>query len=292
MTIIVGTDFSVPATAASLVAVELAKALKHPLVLVHATPAKSASLEGKTRAASEELSAQSGWPVDFAVVDGAPEAALPALAATSKAALVIIAGQSSKPKQPWLLGSVAERVVQTTLTPVLAVREPESILAWLRAEHELRVTVGVERTALAHRALSWANWLQRAGQVQVTAVQIAWPAEARLKAAKQTPVALDRFAPELEDTLLSELAEWAGALRARVALAVRPGWGRVDAHLLQVAVELQADVLVVGTNQREALARIWQGSVSRAVLGQAPMNVVCVPPFVTPADEISSAAPR
>ena len=60
-------------------------------------------------------------------------------------------------------------------------------------------------------------------------------------------------------------------------------WGRPDSHLIEVAADSRADLLVVGTSQRRGLARL--GSVSRAVLHYAHMNVACVP-----AAEIERAA--
>jgi len=59
---------------------------------------------------------------------------------------------------------------------------------------------------------------------------------------------------------------------------VRPGWGRVDSHLTQLAAEAEVDLLVVGTHKRAGIARLWQGAVSRGVLHGASMSVACIPP--------------
>ena len=56
--------------------------------------------------------------------------------------------------------------------------------------------------------------------------------------------------------------EWRVANARPEVLVVRPGWGRVDSHLTQLATESKMDLLVVGTNQRSGIARLWQGSVS------------------------------
>ena len=73
-----------------------------------------------------------------------------------------------------------------------------------------------------------------------------------------------------------------GAKRVRVR--IEKGWGRSDAHLIQVAREEHADLIVIGTHQRHGLARLGHLSVSRGVLHYAPMNVVCVP-FAAPFEE-------
>jgi nucleotide-binding universal stress UspA family protein len=62
-----------------------------------------------------------------------------------------------------------------------------------------------------------------------------------------------------------------------VSWHVEGNWGRVDSPLLHDARRMAADVVVVGTNQRAGLARVWQGSVSRHVLHNADGDVVTVP---------------
>ena len=61
------------------------------------------------------------------------------------------------------------------------------------------------------------------------------------------------------------------------ALRIEPSMGACAYHLLSVASALQADLVVVGTHQRSAIARLWEGSVSRAVLRDSTASVVTVP---------------
>jgi hypothetical protein len=51
----------------------------------------------------------------------------------------------------------------------------------------------------------------------------------------------------------------------------------VDAQLVGLAIEEQADLIVVGTHQWHGLSRLRHGSVSRGILRHAPMSVACVP---------------
>jgi nucleotide-binding universal stress UspA family protein len=55
------------------------------------------------------------------------------------------------------------------------------------------------------------------------------------------------------------------------------GWGRIDSHLAQLADEKEADLLVVGSHQRNVGERIWHGSVSRSAIHEASCSVLCVP---------------
>ena len=66
-----------------------------------------------------------------------------------------------------------------------------------------------------------------------------------------------------------------------VHVRVIASWGRVDVPLIQIASESQADLVVVGTHQRQGLSRFWLGSVSRAILHHAPESVAVVPPHAT-----------
>lgn len=71
-------------------------------------------------------------------------------------------------------------------------------------------------------------------------------------------------------------ARWcAGQENVRVLL--QGGWGRPDAQLVGMAVEAQADLIVVGTHQRHGFSLLGESSVSRGILRHAPMNVACVP---------------
>jgi len=58
---------------------------------------------------------------------------------------------------------------------------------------------------------------------------------------------------------------------------VEPLVNRADARLIELATQAQADVIVIGTRQRQGLSRFGEHSVSRGILRHAPMNVVCVP---------------
>ena len=67
-----------------------------------------------------------------------------------------------------------------------------------------------------------------------------------------------------------------------VRVHIEKGWGRSDAHLIEMAREERADLIVVGTHQRHGLGRIGHLSVSRGVLHHAPMCVACVPVSAAP----------
>ena len=62
-----------------------------------------------------------------------------------------------------------------------------------------------------------------------------------------------------------------------VSVRVRGNWGRADYQLLDMALESEADLVVIGTHQWHGLNRLRGVSVSRGLLHRAPMSVACVP---------------
>jgi nucleotide-binding universal stress UspA family protein len=64
---------------------------------------------------------------------------------------------------------------------------------------------------------------------------------------------------------------------ARFDLQVRSIRASADSWLVTFAKRQNADLIVVGTNQKGTLRRLCLGSVSRSVLREATSSVACVP---------------
>jgi nucleotide-binding universal stress UspA family protein len=113
----------------------------------------------------------------------------------------------------------------------------------------------------------------------LTLVHVAWPYGEHYRLGVSGPMPLDHLRPEVHHQLVSDLVRWAAAVPCTTSpkFKVIPGWGRIDSHLAQVASDKDADLLVVGTHQRNVAARLWHGSVSRQVIHEATCNVLCVP---------------
>ena len=292
MTIVCGTDFSDNAVLAARAAGAIAMRLAVPLTLVHVMDKREAAHRGGARhdavddslrarlcAQAEELRARFGIDVEPLAVPGVADEQLVALAGSVAARLLVVAALGARPQQHGRLGSMAERVVQSSPMPVLVVRDGARFEAWARGAQPLRVLVGVELTTTAQRALRWASALRVIGPCDLLVTQVAWPPGEHLRLGLRAPMPLDHLLPDLEQVLRRDLEAWAGVLPGpgETSFLVQSGWGRVDAHLTQLAAEAQADLLVVGTHQRAGMARLWQGSVSRGVLHAAAMSVACVP---------------
>jgi nucleotide-binding universal stress UspA family protein len=192
--------------------------------------------------------------------------------ATSRGArLVVVGALGRRGGSLWRLGSTADRVAQTSRFPVLVVREATSITEWTRGGRTLEVLVGIDKTPSADAAVSWLSEIESLGRCRVTCGHVYWPPEMKGKP-------LGTGQAETEAALAGELRTRIAPLRGGRPFELRllGGLGRPADHLVSIAESARADLVVVGANQRTLLGRFWHGSVSRGVIDQAPMNVVCV----------------
>jgi nucleotide-binding universal stress UspA family protein len=292
MTIVCGIDFSERAAQVARVAGTLARRLDEPLWLVHVVDELGTEIatrgvydpvfdpqRAKLRHQADELRADTGVEAEPILLLGAAHQQLVDVARAAHARLLVVSALGAEHQRRRLLGSVAERVAQSSPVPVLAVRDGRSLLAWARGDEPLRVMVGVDLGPTSKAALRWAAELRAMGSCELIVVQIAWPPEEHGRLGIPGPMPLDHLVSEVQETLERDLRAWASALAGdgETRFVVSPGWGRVDTHLADLAAEANADLLVIGTHQRAGLARTWLGSVSRGVLHNASTNVVCVP---------------
>ncbi|HEU5075881.1 MAG TPA: universal stress protein, partial [Polyangiaceae bacterium] len=291
MSIICGTDFSHNAQKASEVAAALAARMGWPLALVHvieefsvealldtAREQRSDSLRRRLQTEARTLAARYDVKVEPVALTGVAYEALAELAKERRAPFLIVASLSA-PERPWAVGSIAERVAQCSSVPVLVIRDAARLLAWLNGERALSVLVGVDGGAASRAALDFAASLRGFGPVDLLLTQIAWPMGEYSRYGVAPPVPVEGLRPELEALLVRDLTAWAGEIAGAGAfrVSVRPGLGRVDAHLDGAAREADADLIVVGAHQRSGAARLWQASVSRGVLHGSATNVASVP---------------
>ena len=293
--ILCGTDFSENAAKAANVAAALATRLKVPLVLAHAGElptkgeseeyydaqyydAQTASARARVHKEAERLRAL-GATVEGIVSDGAPDEVLVQLARQHEARLVVVSSLGLRAPARWLLGSVAERTAESSPVPTLIVRDAAPFEAWARGERVLKVFVGVDFTATSDAALRWVAELRGIGPCEVIAGYVDWPPEEAVRLGLSGRFELGENPPTMQQVLERDMREKVTRVLGEGHLHVRvlAKWGRAEAPLAQMAVEAQADLVVVGTHQRHGLSQLWHGSVSRGILHLAPMSVACVP---------------
>jgi nucleotide-binding universal stress UspA family protein len=278
--ILCATNFSPEAVAAATVAAELARLRDEELWLVFVMPAHIARTFGRTvfSTGEEALNLEAarlqklGAVVHPTVLTGKLHRELPRFATANKIGLVVM-GETHR--EPGLLGSsTLARVGQHLESPLWAVREPERILAWTRGERPLKVFVGVDQSRSTDVAVRWVEKLSTYGKLEVVGGHVYFPPVEYQRLGLRLPHAWNDENPELLATLHRELlAKLPSSLSPRMIL--RSAIGRVSDHLVALATEEQADLLVLGTHHHRALGKLF--SVSEQALQIAPLSVVCVP---------------
>jgi nucleotide-binding universal stress UspA family protein len=285
--ILVGTDFSERARAATAVAATLAASLNADLRLVHVLEPGplswlSSRQQAEVRASVEvaldaevrALAAIHARPIARAVLDGAPATVLAEDAAACGAALVIVAA-ISRDGSLLRIGGTAERLVQVARTPVLVIREPAPLERWLSGE-PLPVAAFLADDAASERAVEWLRVLRRVGRCDVAALHAYYVDQAtrRYGMAPRPLTAADR---DIEAYVTRDLEAQVGVLGGRGGLSLHPvlAIGRIADPLLTSPVGAAAALIVVGNHRSRGLARL--SSVASAVVHGARASVLIVP---------------
>jgi len=288
MTVVCATDLTDSAGRAEVAAAHLAARLGGRRPLVHAVDLGREEVYEEPRSAVVTWARRHldrtairlrriGCDVDVAVEAGSPEEVVSGVARRLSARVVVVAPHGSRLPLIGHLGSHTERLVREAPVPVLMVRDERPFVEWAMQGRPLRVLVGVDHTASSERALRWVVDLCRSGPCDVIAAHVYWPPGEvrRLGLRGASTIEGD---PEIEATLRRDLGERVASLAGpEVPLRVDAFLGRVADRLIHLAGEERADLIAVGAHRKGALARLWEGSVSRDLLHHSTGSVVCVP---------------
>lgn len=291
MKIICGTDFSANSAEAANVAASLAARYHSRLTLLHAVEPAHVNFMSKDHVdylrakLGRKLVTEGnrlrklGADVGESLVLGRPHEVLAESAKRSKASLIVVSSLGKIAVSRLLVGSVAERTAQSATVPTLVVRDHKRLTAWAQGNRTLNVFVCYDFSPSSDAALRWVATLKDIGRCRLTVSYVSWPpSEAWRLGAGGYSSSSDNPA-EVKAVLERDLKERFAALlgRRKVKLDVDTWWGSQDVRLVDTAKSENADLIVVGTNQRRGVDRFWLGSVSRGILHHAPMNVACVP---------------
>jgi nucleotide-binding universal stress UspA family protein len=301
MIILCGTDFTPSAAAAADAASALAARLQASLRLIHVTDAPDADdggkepssraarlrahheaergdLEQRLRAEAKRIAAH-GVAAEPVVLTGQADEALVAEAGRAGAGLIVTGALGQRARPRWRLGSTTDRIAQHAACPVLVARDAGPFTGWARNGAPLRIVVGVDASPASEVAIRWLPVLRAGGPLKLVGAHVYWPPEVRERLHLHGPVPIGKNHPEVDAAITRELGERFSARTCGqpVELRIVGGLGRIGDHLVQIAEEEKADLIVVGSQQRGSLERIWHGSISHRVVEAAPMNVLCVP---------------
>ncbi|HUQ08377.1 MAG TPA: universal stress protein [Kofleriaceae bacterium] len=291
--IVVGMDFSPGADVAVRRAAEIAAQHGAEIVLVHATTVpqrpdvpesmaatadalvkvlddRLASERGQLAAIRDRVAAESGVTVSQLIVDEYPDDALVAAGTQVGADLVITGSRDKSALRRWLLGSTAEHVVRRADSSVLVARSGDPDRGFGR------IVVGTDFSPGATIALA-------------RAVELAQPgANLDLVHCLHHPMfrPVPGVDPVLADDYKAFLAQLVAEAHARCEEAMRVHTGaRVTfrSHVVEdqpreavcdLAEQVQADLVAVGSHGRRGIRRLVLGSVAEATVRHAPCSVL------------------
>ena len=299
MKILCGTDFTAEAGEAAALAGAWARRLGGSISLVHAyhLPAAQAPtvdgvaaleldrhlralIEGALQAAAAPLRAL-GVEVDLHMREGPPDQVMAALCGGLSPDLLVVGDHHQGFTGRLSFGFVSDRLQAQVHTPMLVSRGDSSRLrAWCESDRPLRVVVGADLSETSDAALRWLRRLWGQTRAHLTVVHAYWP-----------PGEYDRVAGAADRPWMSPDPAAVEALSARVDALLGPPpegstleqrlWPSLGniAHPIGLWAEReQADLVVVGSRPGSLLERLWRGSGAHAVLHNAPVPVLCIPP--------------
>jgi nucleotide-binding universal stress UspA family protein len=289
--IICGTDFSIHASEAADVAAALAKRLDEALVLVHVEdqvefiPSHPGTFAADLIQTREQLhdEAERLRPVAGTVKEelltGSPYQGLVDVASRSSTRLLIVSSLGQIAPSQFLVGSVAERTAESSPIPTLIVKCHVPLTEWATGKRPLKIVICDDFSANSEAALRWTNEFRQIGPCDIVVAHVNWPPEDRHRLGVHSPAAMTENPVVVQRALERDLTERAIQVFGEnvFKIHVRAGWGRADLHLIEIAKNESADLIVVGTHQRQGINRIWLGSVSRGILHHAPTNIAVIP---------------
>ncbi len=288
MSILCGIDFSEASWRAAGVAVGIAARRGLPVHLVHAMADwptgvyadEKAGLLTTTRRALEREAAKlqgKGAEVHIHVELEPPQTSLIRVASELGAALLVFGATGMSQVGHQAVGRTADRLAQQSRVPALVVRSAEPFEQWMTQGRPLRIVVGLDFNMASDAAWQWARDLGRVGPVELIGVHVYSPPHELSRLGLGGMRSYIGADPEVDRVLHREMEDRFHADGIGVKLRVEPGIGRPSDHLLGIALEERADLVVVGSHRRSSVARLWEGSTSRRVLQDGRGAVVCVP---------------
>ena len=290
MKILCGTDFTPNSHDAARVASAWARRFKDTLVLAHVVQRPAVKgldetvWEGYLAPFREELAqhaerlTQEGTTVKTELRVGGAGEELTALAGRKGTRLNVVSSVGRIAVSRLLVGSVAERIAESSPVPTLVVRKPAPLIGWGEGRRPLEILVAADFSPTTEAALGWVREFQAAGDCEVTVAYIDWPPRERSRLGVTGSVTLGDNPPEVQSALERDLTEHARQFLGDSArVVVVASWGRPAVKTVELATDSGADLIVTGAHQVHGLRRLWHSSFSRVLLHDSPTNVVVVP---------------
>lgn len=217
---------------------------------------------------------------------GDAAAAICECAAEQHADLIAMMSHGYSGVRRWALGSVSDKVLHATHTPLFLARSNERI----PTPHTpiKRILVPLDGSAFAQAALTSAIALARTADAEITLLHVVPPL-----VSTYTPETFT-LSPQTEENLFSEadlsLHDCAEQVRrARVPVTTVVVYGYIAEAILAEAASRKIDLIVMATHGRSGMQRLMLGSVADKLAHASSVPLLLVRPSVdAPANHTSN----
>lgn len=274
--IIVGTDFSKGSYIALELAIDVANRFQSDIILIWARREKmlfsSEQIDTMSNLAEERLQElcdkynplMEHGKMRWQITNGRVAPALATTATRELASMIIIGTNGASGFEKYWMGSQAVRIVQDSPCPVLTVRQGYDFHKQLE-----RIVVPIRVNSNSRQKVPPAATMARVFDSEVHVLG--------LLSTKEEESSLKTYVAQSTDFLEKE------GVRYRVEL--RPYSNYCDT-VLNYAEEVNADLLVINTEQDRFLSQIFLGTNAQQIVHRAQIPVLCI----HPADYINVAA--
>ncbi len=195
--------------------------------------------------------------------------------------MIVMATHGRSGVSRWLLGSVAEKVLQTSPAPLVLIRPSEEAQTEASAPEITSystILVPLDGSALAERALGQAQVLAKAAGAKLLLVSVVSGFEdpGMIRRAESVR-ALEVLYEQEKQRLAGYLSSTAQQIEEEgISVQTLLLEGDAAVELLRASRESGADLIVMSTHGRGGLERLWLGSVAIRVAHAAELPVLLV----------------
>lgn len=176
----------------------------------------------------------------------------------------------------FLLGSVAEKVLRTSLVPVMTV-PPHVPDASTGGNPFRRILYATDFSGGSDAALAYAGSLAQHGAAQLTIVHVVEAFPVGQDPVVGAPFDVAAYHAELEKRALTKLQRLVPpTIRAACDVAEVLATGKPYVEILRIAAERQIDLIVLGVHGRNAVDRLVFGSTTEHILRRATCPILTV----------------
>ncbi|MBF6615027.1 MAG: universal stress protein [Chloroflexi bacterium] len=202
----------------------------------------------------------------------------------AETAMIVMATHGRSGLSRWLLGSVAEKILQQSPAPLVLIRpaaddpETEVSLSATGLPTYHTILVPLDGSLLAEQALEKAQMLAAATGSSLLLVSVA-PAADDLTAGRRSEITrrIEVLRERERKRLAAYLADVAHDIEdAGIPVRTRLSHGDPAEEILRASISAGADLIVMATHGRSGLKRLWLGSVAMKVTHTAELPVLLV----------------